>query len=463
MHFPFVLAILATLLIADNCPPAPVEGLTWRVVLVAAGGAVVVFFAWAIAIATARRIEREGEHRQTILLEFSRWRRVHTVLWIVVHLGILLGLGWSQIVRFNWNFDGVFLADELLLFLPALLPLALSWVAFFQVDRAAYQARARNGCPAPGHPPVLGAYLSLHARHYFGVMLLPILGLLAVQDALALWLPGLLASPWSVVVYILPIGLVVVFFPSLLRCLWRTHVLPPGPLRERLASASGRAGFAVREILVWDTGGMVVNAAVSGWLPGKRYVFLTDGLIASLTAEEIEAVFGHELGHIHHRHLVLRGLVMLAPLSLFLTFEQLCPQSSIQIQAIFARFDAAAHLPWSLALLAALSTYAFFVFGGYCRLLEAEADLYGCRVLETADPGDACGVFISALEKLAVASGANRRRAGWQHPSVARRSALLARTVADPACRSRLQRRIRLLNWLLVASILSPVVAALLL
>ncbi len=463
MHFPFLLAILATLVIADNCPPAPVEGLTWRVVLAAAGGAVVVFGAWAIALSTARRIERGREHRQTILLEFSRWRRVHTVLWIVVHLGILVGLDWSQIVRFNWNLDGVFLADELLLFLPALLPLALSWVAFFQVDRAAYQARARNGCPAPGHPPALGAYLSLHARHYFGVMLLPILGLLAVQDALALWLPNLLVSPWSVAVYILPIGLVVVFSLRCCGACGEPTSCRPARSARRLASASGRAGFAVREILVWDTGGMVVNAAVSGWLPGKRYVFLTDGLIASLTAEEIEAVFGHELGHIHHRHLVLRGLVMLAPLSLFLTFEQLCPQSSIQIQAIFARFDAAAHLPWSLALLAALSTYAFFVFGGYCRLLEAEADLYGCRVLETADPGDACGVFISALEKLAVASGANRRRAGWQHPSVARRGALLARTVANPACRTRLQRRIRLLNWLLVASILSPVVAALLL
>ncbi|MDD4269496.1 MAG: M48 family metalloprotease [Pirellulaceae bacterium] len=462
MHFPFLLAILATLVIADNCPSEPVPGVAWRVALAAAGGGVVVLVAWAIALAAVRQIERGRAHRQTILLEFAKRRRLHTALWIAVHLGILLGLGWSQIVRFNWNLDGALLADELLLFLPALLPLALSWVAFFQVDRAAYQARARGEDAVLGSAPALGGYLSLHARHYFGVMLLPILGLLAVQDAVAIWLPGLLVSPWSVAVYVLPIGLAIVFFPSLLRRLWRTHVLPPGPLRERLALVSGRAGFSIREILVWETGGMVVNAAVAGWLPGKRYVFLSDGLIASLTGEEIEAVFGHELGHIHHRHLALRGLVMLAPLSLFLTFEQLCPQSSIQIQQIVARFDTAAHLPWSLALLAALSSYAFFVFGGYCRLLESEADLYGCGVLELADPGDACGVFISALEKLAVASGANRRRAGWQHPSVARRSALLVRTVADPACRSRLQRRIRLLNWLLVASTLSPVVAALL-
>lgn len=462
MHFPFLLAILATLVIADNCPPQPVAGLPWRLLLAAAGTAAVVFAAWAISLSTVRRLEHGLQERQAILQRFARWRGIHTVLWIAVDLGILLGLGWGQIVRFNWNLDGALLADELLLLLPALLPLALSWVVFCRVDQAAYKSRAQAGLPAAGPSPTLGSYLALHVRHYFGVMLLPILSLLAAQDAVAIWFPRLLGSRWSVAVYAVPIGLVVVFFPSMLRRLWKTHVLHSGPLRDRLASAATRAGFAVREILVWETGGMVVNAAVSGWLPGKRYVFLTDGLISSLTAEEIEAVFGHELGHIHHRHLTLRGLVMLAPLSLLLTLEQLWPQASGQIQAALACFDAAEQLPWALALLAALSSYAFFVFGGYCRLLESEADLFGCRVLETNNPAEACGVFISALEKLALANGVNRRRTGWQHPSIARRGELLAQTVADPARRPRLQRRIRLLNWLLVACILSPVIVALL-
>ena len=49
---------------------------------------------------------------------------------------------------------------------------------------------------------------------------------------------------------------------------------------------------------------MMVNACVTGILPGFRYVLLTDALIDSLTPLEVAAVFGHEIGHIAHRHLL---------------------------------------------------------------------------------------------------------------------------------------------------------------
>ena len=47
---------------------------------------------------------------------------------------------------------------------------------------------------------------------------------------------------------------------------------------------------------------MMVNACVTGILPGFRYVLLSDALIESLTPLEIAAVFGHEIGHVAHRH-----------------------------------------------------------------------------------------------------------------------------------------------------------------
>ena len=99
--------------------------------------------------------------------------------------------------------------------------------------------------------------------------------------------------------------LVLVLSPLFVRLAWPTRPLPPGPLRDRLERLARRFGFRCTDILVWDTGQVMVNAGVTGALPWFRYVLLTDALIESLSPLEIAAVFGHEIGHIAHRHLLL--------------------------------------------------------------------------------------------------------------------------------------------------------------
>jgi STE24 endopeptidase len=415
-----------------------------------------VIFALAISSVTSMRLRLHPNQAERILSISSRWRSIHTWLWIATVGVISLGIGWPQMVRFSWGFDGAFLIDELLILLPVLLPLALSWIAFYGIERATYSVRLAAGRVGSKPAPSLRHTLSLHARHYFGVMLLPILILIAAQDALALWLPNVLRSGWSVAVYAAPIVLLIAFFPILLRRLWKTRPLGAGTLRERLTALSARAGLPVREILVWETRGVVVNAAVSGWIPGYRYVFLTDGLIDRLTAEEIEAVFGHELGHIRRRHLLLRGLAMVAPLSLLLAVELVWPASGQWFQTITTRFNAVAQLPLAVSTLAVLSSYAYFVFGGFCRILEKEADLYGCRMLLAETPDEACRVCVSALEKLGVESGLSRNKSSWQHPSIARRTEFLAEVSCNSDLRRRFECRVRWLDWLLIACVLVP-------
>ena len=51
----------------------------------------------------------------------------------------------------------------------------------------------------------------------------------------------------------------------------------------------------------------MLNACVTGILPRFRYVLLTDALIETMTPVEVAAVFGHEIGHIAHRHLLYFG------------------------------------------------------------------------------------------------------------------------------------------------------------
>ncbi len=458
MQFPFLLAVLAALVIAENCPPMAADGVVWRSELTLVAIAVVVVAALAISSVTTMQIRRRPEESDQILSISGRWRQMHTVLWIGMVAIVSLVLGWPQMVRFNWGLDGTFLLDEILVLLPVLLPLMLSWVAFYGIERAAYSARVAAGRVVARPGPSLRQFLSLHARHYLGVMLTPILILIAAQDAVALWMPGILQSRWSIVVYAAPVGLLVLFFPTLLRRLWKTRPLEAGDLRDRLTALSGRAKLPVREILVWETGGVIVNAAVAGWIPGHRYVFLTDGLVNRLTSEEVEAVFGHELGHIRCRHLMLRGLVMLAPLSLLLAVELAWPQSVEAFETVTTELQTVAQLPLAIGVLVTLASYAYFVFGGYCRLLEREADLYGCRTLQTETPEEAYQVFISGLEKLGVASGMNRKKSTWQHPSIAKRTEFLAIASLDPDRSRRFERRVRWLNWLLVVCVLSPAV-----
>ena len=169
--------------------------------------------------------------------------------------------------------------------------------------------------------------MALHVRHHLGMLLLPVLVLLAVQDAAQRWMPEWLEGDYALLVFVPPLVVLLGLFPVLLRHVWRTRPLEAGPLRTRLEAAAARHGFRIRDILVWQTNSMVVNAAVAGFLPRLRYVFLTDGLLEWLDDEEIEAVFGHELGHVRHRHVPLRVAAMLLPLSLWLLVSQACPSA----------------------------------------------------------------------------------------------------------------------------------------
>jgi heat shock protein HtpX len=56
------------------------------------------------------------------------------------------------------------------------------------------------------------------------------------------------------------------------------------------------------------------NAFVFGRTPRSSYLGITRGLLNSLNKEEIEAVIGHEIGHIKHRDMVVMTLVSAIPI-----------------------------------------------------------------------------------------------------------------------------------------------------
>jgi len=455
MYLLLTLATLAALVISENSPAEPVNAGGYRLLLSLAGMALVPLIAAVASAWLAGQLRQDGRQRAAVAHRLKLVRGLHAAVWLAVAAGILYGFGWPQLVRVNWRLDQAFLLDELLVLGPVLLPIVLSWAAFYEIERA-LRSNPAVGCVAE---PIVtrGQYLLVQVRHCLGVLLVPVLGLLAIRDGAELLMPGFRSSGLAAGVYVTTIVALVLLFPVLLRYVWQTRPLAAGPLRTRLEAVARRAGFRAREILVWNTNHLAVNAAVAGLLPHLRYVFLTDGLLDHLNEEKIQAVFGHEIGHLRHRHLLLRLSAMLAPVSLWLLLGQLVPWVQQRFGEVASYGGGSGQIHGALVAVMGLAGYMLLVFGPYCRLLERQADLFGCRMLDGEAESGPVETFVAALEGLASASGADRNAPSWQHASIARRIEFLKRVGRDPDYEVHFQRRVGWLSALIVAAVFSPV------
>src|SRR5205823_12163326 len=126
------------------------------------------------------------------------------------------------------------------------------------------------------------------------------------------------------------------------------------------------------------THGGVANAMVVGIVPWVRYVLLTDRLTTEMTGDEVEAVFGHEVGHIKHRHMLYYlGFLLISLTVVMETWKAIDLQWFINRSA---REDLAI-----LPLVASLGAYIFVVFGFLSRRCERQADIFGCRAVSCAN------------------------------------------------------------------------------
>jgi STE24 endopeptidase len=470
MPFAFAFVILAVLVVADSVPKTPLET-PWlwlaAVILVAA---LVPATALMVARWTLNRLEGEKPRSET-LRRFAQLRAGHMVLWTAASLLSVSLLGWARWVRFHSGTPHLVLLEETLLLLPVLGQLLASWAFFYDVERRVRCAPAPGDTSLSDVPSFLSrsGYVGFLSRFYLGIFLVPLFVALVFGELIQWLRPELWddARQWPLLM--LPMLGLMAAYPLVLRVVWLARPLNREPLRHQLELMSERAGYRLRDILVWDTGLMVVNAAVAGLLPRLRYVFLSDGLVRYLNDAQLQAVFRHELGHIRHRHLMLRILAMFIPLSLFLLVRGMFTGSRL------AAWQESLLGPFSGEVLGAigvvvLALYLIFVFGPFSRLLEYQADLYACRaelfaveawegipreeVPRPAQTGclsaEAVDVFSSALRRLELLSGSRNRRSSMQHASVALRVRFLQQMAADPPGYERFQRRMRLCGSLVV-------------
>ena len=132
--------------------------------------------------------------------------------------------------------------------------------------------------------------------------------------ALVLWLMAAAGALWWLWAFAVLAGftlLMQVLYPTVIAPLFNkfqplddeTH----GPLKGRVQALMQRCGFQAQGLYVMDGSkrSAHANAYFTGFGSSKRVVFF-DTLLSRLSAEEIEAVLAHELGHFHHRHVPKR-------------------------------------------------------------------------------------------------------------------------------------------------------------
>ncbi len=211
----------------------------------------------------------------------------------------LFGLEWPRIVAWNLGLRRSFLLDELLVLAPFVAGQAALWCGLHAAER-------RVRLLPRGY--TLGRHVLLRGRQALGVMIPLILVYGIGRDGMRWLFPRSWDDPLIQLIGLAIVGvLVLLLAPAFVRLSWPTRPLEAGPLRRRLERLAERFGFECTDILVWDTGGSLVNAGITGALPWFRYVLLTDVLLEQLDDLEIEAVFGHEIGHVAHRHLAYFG------------------------------------------------------------------------------------------------------------------------------------------------------------
>src|SRR5947207_5061417 len=223
----------------------------------------------------------------------------------------------------------------------------------------------------------------------------------------------------GVVVLLAQLGPVVLF-----PIFYKFEPLQDEELKLRLVRLGERAGTRVRGVYKWHLSekSKKANAALTG-LGGTRRIILADTLLSDYSADEIEAVLAHELGH-HVRKHILKGIVVHAAVT-FIGFwaANWALHYAVDRWHMFETLSDFANFPLLALIFALLSFLLMPALNAFSRFNERQADRYALENIASVGP------FITSMNKLAEQNLAERKPSKWvewwfhSHPSVARRVA----------------------------------------
>ena len=439
--------------------------------------------AWACSARALRQLRGKGNGADAAQLTYHRSSLLLRVLVFAGFAADLFLTRWPRIVEHFNPIPPWFGISDLIIISPLIVALAAVWHAQYPIDRAlrGLVAKLRKWEGAPrARVWTFREYLSFNIRHHVLTLAVPMTIILLTYrlcehhrsqlvDALLFpWFPDAILGG--------VVALVLVLSPVFLKSIWATSPLKDGPLRRRLESAmtDQRTGLRCRDILLWNSHGMMINAAVMGIFARFRYVLLSDGLLEGLSEDEVEAVFGHEAGHVRLHHMGYFFLFALVSVLVVSGVVEVVVRLS-QGSASPLRLSESAAEGIGLGLIAVVWLVAF---GWLSRRFERQADVFGAKCMSTGDVacGDACGVhpadggaparghpvcvagakvFVSALDQVAMLNGIPHEERSWRHSSIASRMRFLTAQAGDPTKAAAFHRSIRNIKralWVMVVA-----------
>jgi STE24 endopeptidase len=327
----------------------------------------------------------------------------------------VFGLGWGEVVHKALGFEALRTAQLPGLLLATLPPMA-AWMGLWWSQYPAEIALREHSllgaleADLPIHaPPRFRDYFTSNLRLRLLFTVVPIFLIVLMRDVflLAARSAHLNASDelLEVIAMLLSAGTVFLFAPEILRRVLHTEPLEHGPLRHKLEAMCARSNMRVQDILVWRTHSNMGNAAVMGVLPQMRYVLLSDLLLETMTDEQIEAVFAHEMGHVVHRHMPW-----------FVVFFITIMVSMQGAAEWVDEMGFVGDMPeWMKPILVSGGFFwVLLLFGFLSRRFERQADVFAARTMQEKQPGVpaetsrsyvgeyGARLFASALQRVAV-------------------------------------------------------------
>jgi STE24 endopeptidase len=455
--------------------------------------------ALALRVWVVRTLRRDPMRKGHVASTYSRLRRLMFFANIALVTLCVVVFGWGWYVQKTLVIAGQFDAAkkplvapfaELAVALPYFLILFGAWTIYYDAERAMHRTSILGPIDKPFWSRL--GYFFNHLRQFALLVMLPV-GLFVTQTVARLS-PETLQETWYRLTTFSLIPLLIVFMPLLIKPLLGLKSMPPGPVRDRFEALAKRLHFRCTDFLLWPTHGAAANAMIVGLFPWVRYVIFTDRILDDLTPEEVDGVFGHEVGHAKHGHILLYFLVLALSVTVLAAVLVLIEQRR-----------RAAHVelpPWAQDWIAlppvlVMASYLFLVFGYLSRRCERQADVYGCRAVscdapncaghdeQTRYPERARGLcrtgittFMNALERVGYINGhtgdgdSHRPRSlgtmlrglfawlrAWQHSTMPRRIAFLQSLIGNPAKEARFQRSVLILRWGLILGLLAALYA----
>ena len=463
MHIVVMLAFILALSLSQPGRPVFV-GPQWAAAV--AGGVYLIGAAAIAGLRTVLSLRSLGERG----IPGAKAVRRHNAMAIAGQLW-LLG-GFAGVVVFGYDrwvmgddglaLAGAPLAGTLALVAPFVAALMLTWWLEYPYSTAVRKILVqRRQDTAARRPWTLAEHIAYNTRHHLLFIMAPVCLIILLMDVLDLYVAPRLSPTGQA--YVIPAamlaGVVGVFIlaPLMIVRIWRTSRLPQGPLRDQLEELCMRMRVRYRDILVWESGGMIANAGVMGLFGRVRYLLVSDAMLENMSDEHIRAIFAHEVGHVRGWHILY--YLLFAKSAMLLSFLS----GEVAVLSVGAG-------DWfgQVVTLSVLVGVWGVGFGWISRRFERQSDVVGAWLAGQGQDDDdsitseGAATFNWALQQVASLNGIPRSQRSWRHGSIDSRIRYLFELGFRHGGKREIDlvvRRIKIALWIAAATLLAALVA----